>query len=49
MATEEKKKENATLSLRMMEQTKIYTALKGVRGRKPIDIGALEQLLVRFS
>jgi acetyltransferase len=33
----------------MMEQTKIYTALKGVRGRKPVDMAALEQLLVRFS
>jgi acetyltransferase len=33
----------------MMEQTHIYQALKGVRGRKPIDIAALEQLLVRFS
>lgn len=40
---------NATLARRMMEQTKIYTALKGVRGRKPVDLGALEQLLVRFS
>ena len=33
----------------MMEQTKIYTALKGVRGRPPVDLAALEQLLVRFS
>ena len=33
----------------MMEQTKIYKALKGVRGRKPVDLAALEQLLVRFS
>ena len=32
-----------------MEQTKIYTALKGVRGRQPVDLAALEQLLVRFS
>lgn len=40
---------NATLARRMMEQTKIFTALKGVRGRKPVDLGALEQLLVRFS
>ncbi len=40
---------NATLARRMMEQTKIYTALKGVRGRKAADIAALEQLLVRFS
>jgi acetyltransferase len=32
-----------------MEQTNIHTALKGVRGRRPVDLGALEQLLVRFS
>ncbi len=40
---------NATLARRMMEQTKIFKALKGVRGRKPVDLAALEQLLVRFS
>jgi len=32
-----------------MERTRIYEALRGVRGRKPIDFTALEQLLVRFS
>jgi len=40
---------NATLARRLMERTKIFTALQGVRGRKPIDLAALEQLLVRFS
>lgn len=40
---------NTTLSRRMIERTKIYTALKGVRGRKPVDLDALEKLLVRFS
>jgi acetyltransferase len=40
---------NTTLARRMMEQTKIYKALKGVRGRKPVDLAALEVLLVRFS
>ena len=40
---------NTTLAQRMMEQTHIFTALKGVRGRKPVDLSALEQLLVRFS
>jgi len=40
---------NSTLALRMMEQTKILKALKGVRGRKPVNLGALEELLVRFS
>ncbi|HUB86257.1 MAG TPA: GNAT family N-acetyltransferase, partial [Verrucomicrobiae bacterium] len=40
---------NATLARRMMERTKIFTALKGVRGRKSANIAELEQLLVRFS
>ena len=38
-----------TLARRMMERTNIYTALKGVRGRQPVDLAALERLLVRFS
>jgi acetyltransferase len=40
---------NTTLARRLMEQTRIDTALKGVRGRSPVDHSALEQLLVRFS
>jgi acetyltransferase len=40
---------NAILARRMMEQTKIYTALKGVRGRKAVDLAKLEQVLVQFS
>ena len=40
---------NTTLARRMIEQTRIYEALKGVRGRAPINLAALEQLLVRFS
>ena len=40
---------NTTLARRMMEQTLIYKALQGVRGRAPVDLAALEQLLVRFS
>jgi acetyltransferase len=32
-----------------MEQTKISAALKGVRGRKPVNMEALEGVLVRFS
>ena len=39
----------STLARRMMERTKIYKALAGVRGRAPIDRQALEQILVRFS
>ncbi len=38
-----------TLARRLMERTKIYKALKGIRGRRPIDLAALEHLLVRFS
>src|SRR5205807_1308369 len=38
-----------TLAKRMMEQTRIHQALKGVRGRKAVDLAALEHLLVRFS
>lgn len=40
---------NTTLARRMIEQTRIYAALKGVRGRPPINLDALEALLVRFS
>ncbi len=40
---------NTTLAQRLMEQTKIFTALKGVRGRKAVNLEAMENLLVRFS
>lgn len=40
---------NSTLARRMMEQTRIYRALLGVRGRPAVDMDALEKLLVRFS
>lgn len=40
---------NSTLARLMMAQTKIYKALKGVRGRRPVDLAALEVLMVRFS
>jgi len=40
---------NTTLALRMMEQTTIFKALKGVRGRASVDLAALARLLVRFS
>jgi len=40
---------NTTLARRMMETTKIYRALKGVRGRKSVDLAALEKLMVGFS
>jgi acetyltransferase len=40
---------NTTLAQRLMEQTRIYTALQGVRGRPAVDLKAMETLLVRFS
>jgi acetyltransferase len=38
-----------TLARRLMERTRVLVALKGVRGRRPVDLARLEQLLVRFS
>jgi acetyltransferase len=40
---------NDVLARRMIEQTRIFTALKGVRGRPPVDIAELERIVVRFS
>jgi acetyltransferase len=40
---------NRTLARRLIERTKIAHALTGVRGRKSVDMGALETLLVHFS
>ena len=40
---------NTTLARRMMEQTRVYAALRGARGEAPVDLAALERLLVRFS
>ncbi|MBE9047103.1 GNAT family N-acetyltransferase, partial [Pleurocapsales cyanobacterium LEGE 10410] len=40
---------NTTLAQRTLEQTRIYEALKGVRGKKAIDLTALNKLMVRFS
>jgi acetyltransferase len=40
---------NLNLARQMMQKTKIYEALLGVRGRKPINIGKLEEILISFS
>ena len=40
---------NSILARHLMEETRIYSALKGVRGRRAVDLPALEQILVRFS
>jgi len=40
---------NRTLARRLMEQTRIFRALQGVRGQGSVPLAALEELLVRFS
>ncbi|MCL4508208.1 MAG: bifunctional acetate--CoA ligase family protein/GNAT family N-acetyltransferase [Chloroflexi bacterium] len=40
---------NSTLAHRQIEQTKIYRALRNVRGHGPADLQALTVMLVRFS
>lgn len=40
---------NRMLARRLMQKTKIYHALQGVRGRKPVNLDALEKILVDFS
>jgi acetyltransferase len=40
---------NTTLAQRLMEQTHVYKALLGVRGRAPVDLEHLKQILVRFG
>jgi acetyltransferase len=40
---------NTTLARRMMEQTRVFAALEGVRGRKAVDLASLEEFMVRFS
>jgi acetyltransferase len=38
-----------TLARRMIDQTKIAEALKGIRGRAPVDTEFLEKIIVRFG
>ncbi|KAI9134669.1 bifunctional acetate--CoA ligase family protein/GNAT family N-acetyltransferase [Acaryochloris sp. CCMEE 5410] len=40
---------NSTLARRLMEQTKIYQALQGVRGHQSVNLDQLEQILIKFS
>lgn len=40
---------NSTLARRLMEQTRIYAALKPRHDRRAIDLARVEDLLVRFS
>lgn len=38
-----------TLAKELMQRTKIYEALQGVRGKKAVDLSKLEEVLIRFS
>ncbi|HVU69447.1 MAG TPA: acetate--CoA ligase family protein, partial [Ktedonobacteraceae bacterium] len=38
-----------TLARHVMEQTRVFQALQGTRGRSPVDLNELEQVLVRLS
>ena len=40
---------NSTLARLLMERTKIFAAFRGIRGRQPVNLPGLEELLVRFS
>ncbi len=40
---------NTTLAQRLIEQTKIYRALQGVRGRRAVNLENLRLILVRFA
>src|ERR1022692_4938007 len=40
---------NRTLARRLMERTRIFPALQGIRGQAPVPLHELEMLLVRFS
>ncbi|MGC8817014.1 MAG: bifunctional acetate--CoA ligase family protein/GNAT family N-acetyltransferase [Candidatus Hadarchaeum sp.] len=41
---------NQTLARRLMEETKIYRAIsRGIRNKPPVDMKALEEIIVRFS
>jgi acetyltransferase len=40
---------NTTLAQRLIEQTRIHNALKGVRGRQPVNLSKLQKVLVCFS
>lgn len=40
---------NQTLARLLMEETTIYKALKGLRGKKPAELREIEQIIVSFS
>jgi acetyltransferase len=40
---------NTTLARRLVERTRIAEALRGVRGRPPVDLDRLDQILIAFG
>lgn len=40
---------NTNLARLLIERTRVYRALKGARGKPPVDLAALKEVLVRFS
>ena len=40
---------NQTLARLMMEETGVYKMLRGIRGKQPVDLRELEQIIVSFS
>jgi acetyltransferase len=40
---------NVSLARRLMEETKVYTLLKGYRNRRPANIQLLEEMILRLS
>jgi len=40
---------NATLARRLMQETKVYDVLQGVRGQKSVDMAKLEKIVMDFS
>jgi acetyltransferase len=40
---------NTNLARLLIERTRVYQALKGTRGKPPVDLAALKETLVRFS
>lgn len=40
---------NRQLAQELIQKTKVYKALKGVRGKPPVNMHELEEILVRFS
>jgi len=40
---------NQVLAKRLIEESKAYSVLKGYKGRKPLDLSLLQQIMINFS